>query len=140
MMVALAALFFSLGGAAVAATAIVPLAKRALNADKLGGKTRAQVVAEAAAVPGPASSAAAAVVVKSRDATIGGSADWTEYETMCDPGQRAVSGGLAWGSGPGADVYWWDSYPTPDGGGWRMSLMNEAAGGATFKLYVVCLS
>ena len=53
LVVAMLALLVALSGTAVAASLVVPLAKRALvadNAKKLGGKTRAQV----AATPGPA--------------------------------------------------------------------------------------
>ena len=60
LVIAVAALFVSLGGTAVAA-GVVPLAKRALVADtakKLGGQTPAQLTAAAAKQPGPASSAA----------------------------------------------------------------------------------
>ena len=55
LVIALAALFVSLGGTAVAA-GVVPLAKRALvadNAKKLGGQTPAQLTAAAAKQPGP---------------------------------------------------------------------------------------
>ena len=63
LVVAVIALFVSLGGTAVAA-GVVPLAKRALvadNAKKLGGQTAQAIAASAASRPGPASSAAGLV-------------------------------------------------------------------------------
>ena len=60
------ALFVALTGTAVAA-GIVAKAKFALNAGKLQGNTAAQV----AALPGPASSAASLVTVKSSAFTLG---------------------------------------------------------------------
>ncbi len=140
MVVALVALFFSLGGAAVAVTAIVPLAKRALvadNARKLDGKTRAQIVAQAAAVPHPTSSAAGLVSVKSRDVVLTGGAKGY-FDIDCDSGQRAVSGGIAYQSGD--DLWWWDTLPTDDGTGWRIWIDNRAISSATARIYVVCLT
>ena len=78
--VAMIALFVALGGTAGAvATQAVPLAKRALvaeNAKKLGGQTVAQIAAQATAkavrqspaAPGPASTAAGLVVIKTQAA------------------------------------------------------------------------
>jgi len=101
--VAVVALFFALGGTAGAITAAaVPLAKRALvadNAKKLEGKTSAQLLAAsakqasaAAQQPGPASSAAGLVTIKT--------ASWTlapnqggEFTVTCDAGQKAIAGG-----------------------------------------------
>ncbi len=63
------ALFIALSGTAVAA-GIVPLAKRALNADKakqadnakkVGGQTAAAIITQAAQTPGPAGTAAGLV-------------------------------------------------------------------------------
>lgn len=138
MVVALVALFFSLGGAAVATTtAIVPLAKRALTADnakKLGKQTLAQVVA----TPGPASSAAGLVTVESTTVTIGPGAD-DHFEVACDAGQRAIGGGLEWKSGP--DWWWGDHFPTEDGGSWRIYINNsEGSAPGVAEMYAICLA
>ena len=72
LVVALLALFVSLSGTAVAA-GVVPLAKRALSADKakladnarkLEGQTAAALLQKAGQMPGPASSAAGLVSTK----------------------------------------------------------------------------
>src|SRR5215218_5115976 len=94
--VATVALFVALGGTAGAVvTAAVPLAKRALvadNATKLGGKTAPQIVAQAAKAPGPASTAAALVVVKTGtwSLTPGTGGNFT---ATCDDGLKAIGGG-----------------------------------------------
>src|SRR3954447_8001041 len=95
LVVASLALAVSLSGTAVAA-GVVPLAKRSLSADnakKLQGETKAQIAAAAAALPGPASSAAALISVKSAPWSLaaGQGADIT---VACDGGQKAVSGGF----------------------------------------------
>ena len=74
-MVALLALFVSLSGTAVAA-GVVPLAKRALTADrakvadnakKLDGPATAALLQKAAQTPGPASSASGLVLDQAGD-------------------------------------------------------------------------
>src|SRR5215207_1685397 len=91
--IAVLALFVSLGGSAVAAT-VVPLAKRALSADKakvsdnakkLGGKTAAQLTTEAAAKAGPASSGAELVAVRKRPFTLD-AGEGRKYSVMCAAG------------------------------------------------------
>ena len=93
LVIALAALFISLGGTAIAA-GVVPLAKRALVADnamKLGGQTPASIAASAARRPGPASSAAGLVTVKTAPWSLapGG---FSDTAAMCDSGQKAAGG------------------------------------------------
>lgn len=137
MVVALVALFFSLGGVAVATTAIVPLAKRALTADN-AKKLEKQTLAQVVATPGPASSAAGLIGVKTRDATLAAGAEGF-FDTSCDSGQRAVNGGLEWVSGNGN--WWWsDSIPTADGMGWRIWLDSDSSSPTVFKLYAICVS
>jgi hypothetical protein len=129
MVVALIALFFALGGAAGAVTA-VPLAKRALNADnakKLSGKTLAQVTEQAAALPSPS-----ALTTKTLALTLGPQVEG--YSTIaCDAGQQAISGGY---STPAA-VLALDSYPA-DQLTWRTYLVNLTSGSAPVTLFVTC--
>src|SRR5215510_6524477 len=96
LVVATVALFIALGGTAGAVVnAAVPLAKRALTADnakKLGGQTSQQIAQQAAQLPGPASSAAGLVTVKTTTWSLnpdhGG-----DFTVTCDAPQKAVGGG-----------------------------------------------
>src|SRR6266516_4864127 len=87
--VATIALFVALGGTAGAVvTASVPLAKRALvadNAKKLGGQTASAIVSQAAEAPGPASSAAGIVAIKTGTWSLGPSGQ-SDFTTTCDSG------------------------------------------------------
>ena len=160
MVVALVALFVALSGSAVAA-GIVPLAKRALSADnakhalvgqrqaravadsakKVGTQTAAQIVqqavGQASQAPGPASSAAGLLTVKT--------ATWSNsprqgqmFTVTCDAGQKAVGGGyddaMGWSSG-------FDTKPTSDDGGWQVFIgtSSNAPGQQSGTLYAVCL-
>ena len=139
LVIAVAALFVSLGGTAVAA-GVVPLAKRALVADtakKLGGQTSAQLTAAAAKQPGPASSAAGLVTVKTSPWSLG-AAGHTDATVMCDAGQKAVGGGY---DDPGGYAYAWDTRPTGDGAGWRVhiDLSKDAPSQQTGAVYAMCL-
>jgi len=137
MVVALVALFSSLTGGAVAATA-VPLAKKALfadNAGRLQGKTATQLDAQAAAAPGPASSAAALLTVKSAGVSVGARAG-QEIGVSCDAGQKAISGGF---STEGAGLVM-ESSPNADASGWRMYVLNlDDAAGLSGTAFSVCL-
>jgi hypothetical protein len=139
LVVAIAALFVSLGGTAVAA-GVVPLAKRALvadNAKKLGGQTAAAIAADAAKQPGPASSAAGLVTVKTAPWSMApdGHAD---VAVMCDAGQKAVGGGY---DDPGGYAFAWDTRPTGDGAGWRVhiDLSEKAPSQQNGLVYAMCL-
>jgi hypothetical protein len=141
LVVATVALFVALGGTAGAVVnAAVPLAKRALTADnakKLGGQTSQQIAQQAAQLPGPASSAAGLVTVKTGtwSLTPGRSADFT---IACDSPQKAIGGG--WDD-PNGYGHSWDDRPTADGSGWRVyvSLSENASGTQTGGLYAVCI-
>ena len=141
LVVAMAALLFALGGTAGAVvTAAVPLAKRALTADnakKLGGKSATQLASQAAQVPGPASTAAGLVTVKTGTWSLGpdGGAD---FVVTCDSGQKALAGG--WDD-PSGWSHAWDDRPTPDGTGWRVyvTTADDAPGAQSGGLYAVCL-
>lgn len=129
--VALVALFVALSGTAVAA-GIVPRARLADNASKLQGKNAAQV---AALAPSPAS-LVGYVTVKSASWTLAASAQG-DFTATCDPGQKAVGGGFDAPNGGGLGL---DSRPTPDGGGWRVYILNvSTTAGASGSIYAVCL-
>ena len=145
LVVAMIALFVTVvGTAGAAAEQAVPLAKRALvadNAKKLGGQTLAQLTARtaaavqaAAATPGPASTAAGLVTIKTGTGQIpaGGAQAFT---VVCDAGQKVMGGGFS------SDklVLGFDSYPSNDTT-WSLFLgtLDEAAA-ANVSLYATCV-
>lgn len=145
MAVALVALFVALSGTAVAA-GVPALAKRALTADKakvadnakkLAGKTSAAIVSQAAAAPGPASTAAALVTVKTAPWNLNPNQGAT-FTLNCDAGAKAVAGG--WDD-PGGWAAAFDNRPSPDGLGWKIFIITapNAPGAQTGTLYTVCL-
>ena len=161
MVVAVAALFVALSGSAVAA-GIVPLAKRALTADnarhavaadnakhalaadsakKVGTQTAAQLVqqavSQASQAPGPASSAAGLVTVKT--------ATWSnapgqgqDFTVACDSGQKAVAGGYEDPFGASIGL---DTRPTADDSGWHVFIgtFSSAPGQQSGTVYAICL-
>jgi hypothetical protein len=156
LVVASLALGVALSGTAVAA-GIVPLAKRALNADnakhalvadaakKLGPQSTAAIIQQAAAqavseagqAPAPASTAAGLVVVKT--------GTWSNnprqgqnFTVICDVGQKAISGG--W-SDSGTSSASFQSLPTADGAGWTTNIytVSTAPGPQSGTLYAICL-
>ena len=140
LVVATIALFVALGGSAGAVvTAAVPLAKRALvadNAKKVGGQTPAQIATAAATRPGPASTAAGLVSIKTGSWSLAGDGH-SDFVISCDAGQKAIGGG--WDD-PGGWAHAWDDRPTPDGTGWRVYLTTDSAPGTqSGGLYAVCL-
>jgi len=148
MIVALVALLVSLSGTAWA-SGVVPLAKRALSADnakhaliadnakKIQGQTAAAVIKKAAALPGPASTAAGLVTIKTGSWTLTPGA-YSDFTVTCDAGQKAI--GYGW-EDPGGWAHEWDSRPSPDGGAWKVivTVSGEAPGQQTGPLYAVCL-
>ena len=160
MTVALLALFVALSGTAFAVgSAVVPLAKRALTADnaktanlakeanvaanarKLGGQDAAtlvqQAIAQSSKAPGPASTAAGLITVKTAPWSVGPSSHG-DFVVSCDAGQKAVAGG--W-EDPGGWAHPWDTRPTPDGTGWRtlVSVTSQAPGVQTGTVYAICV-
>jgi hypothetical protein len=134
MMVALLALFVALGGTAVAAVQIVPLAKRALvadNAKKLGGNTLNQIVGGiGAAVP-------QLISVKSTAWSLNPSGG-NDFSAACGAGEKAVAGGF---DNPNGDVLSIDTRPSSDGTSWRIFLINlSSSAPASGSIYVVCLA
>jgi hypothetical protein len=141
LVVALLALFVSLSGTAVAA-GVVPLAKRALSADKakvadnarkLEGKTAAALLQQAAQTPGPASSAAGLVTIKQAADSLA-PASGREYVIGCDGGKKVVSGGYS----TNGEVLGWDSRPISDSA-WGIYLGNGGDAAASVTLYAVCI-
>ena len=131
--VASIALFVALSGTAVAA-GVVPLAKRALSADTLKGKSPAALLRDAAAQPGPASSAAGLVTVKTQGDSVA-AGQYKETTIACDSGRKAISGGF-WSDGA---VLGTGSRPMGDTA-WQYGLINlDDARGASATLYVVCV-
>ena len=152
--IAMIALFVALGGTAGAvATQAVPLAKRALvadkakvattaktaliaeNAKKLGGQTSAQIVQAASQAPGPASSALGLITTKTSSVQIAAGSGGA-YTIQCDAGQKVVSGGfiadnvviLALANGPVNESTW------------GVGLLNlDDAAPANVNLYGICI-
>ncbi len=150
MAVALAALFVALSGTAVAA-GVPGLAKRALvadNAKKLGGQSPAALLATAkqaadasasaaAQQPGPASTAAGLVVVKSAGWSLSPRSG-NNFTVMCDAGQKVMSGG--W-SDPGDWSASFQSMPNGDGTGWTTNIYTPSVAPGTQSgiVYAVCV-
>ena len=136
--VAMIALFVALGGTAGAVvTAAVPLAKRALvadNAKKVGGQTAAQILSRAAQAPGPASSAAGLITIKTTPWSLGGDGQ-SDFPATCDAGQKAISGGFDISSGV---AFSFDNRPTSDGASWKVYLLAGSSGGSG-NIYAVCV-
>ena len=96
LVIATVALFIALGGSAGAVvTAAVPLAKRALvadNAKKVGGQTPAEIAAAAATRPGPASTAAGLVTIKTaagRSLPMAAATSWSRATLVRRPSVEA---------------------------------------------------
>lgn len=123
LVVAMIALFVALGGTAGAVvTAAVPLAKRALvadNAKKLSGQTSSQLVSQAAAAPGPASTATSLIAVKTAPFALSANGQGS-FTATCDAGQKAIAGGYA---NPVGTAFSVDNGPTSDGSGWSIYLI-----------------
>ena len=144
--VALVALFVALSGTAVAA-GVVPLATRALTADrakqaavadvakKLRPQAAVAMVQQAGQLPGPASSAAGLVSVKTAAFSLGANGG-SMFSAPCGSGEKALSGGF---DTPGS-VLSLDTLPTGDGSGWQIYLLNlSETAGASGTVYAVCL-
>jgi hypothetical protein len=153
MVVAVAALFIALSGTAWAVgNAVVPLARRALNADnakKLGGKTAAQVAAipgpaatlggktadQIAAIPGPASAVASLVSIKSVAWSLN-PGQQGPFTAACNAGQKATGGGF---DNPNGSAVAFESKPGTDGASWSVYELNVSSSApASGSVYVVC--
>jgi hypothetical protein len=146
LVVACVALAVSLSGTAVAAGIVAnarhanraDLATRALNSDRVQGRTAVQIAtagAQAGAqLPGPASTAAALVSVKIQAAAPVPPRATVTYTISCDAGARILAGGYA---SPGP-VHAYDSHPTGEGT-WTFELANDDTAPAELTLYATCL-
>jgi xanthosine utilization system XapX-like protein len=141
LVVALVALFVSLSGTAVAA-GVVPLAKRALTADKakvadnakkLEGQAAAKLLQRAAQMPGPASSVAGLLSTKQASDSVAPDSG-REIVIACDSGKKVVSGGYA----TAGNVLGFDSRPISDTA-WSLYLLNLGDAAAAVTLYAVCI-
>jgi hypothetical protein len=141
IVIAVLALFVSLSGTAVAA-GVVPLAKRALSADKakqadnakkLGGETAAAIIAKAAQTPGPAGTAAGLVSAKQASDSLAAQTG-REFVIACDGGKKVISGGFA----SDGSVLTFDSRPISDST-WGIYLMNIGDGNAGVTLHALCI-
>lgn len=141
LVVALLALFVSLSGTAVAA-GVVPLAKRALTADKakmadnarkLEGQAANALLQRAAQMPGPASSAAGLLSTKQANDSVAPDSG-REIVIACDGGKKIVSGGYA----STGNVLGFDSRPISDAA-WSIYLANFDDAATAVTLYAVCI-
>jgi hypothetical protein len=139
LVVATVALFVALSGTAGAVVnAAVPLAKRALvadNAKKLQGKTAAALVQQAAAQPGPASTATGLVSIISAPAGQVASGTVRTVDVVCGTaGTKVIAGGM---SSDGA-VATFDSFPKSDNT-WEIAFGNLGDSPANVNVYALCL-
>lgn len=164
MTVALIALFAGFTGSAIAQS-VVPLAKRALTADKakvaanaqkLNGRTAAQIAAtpgpatdaatlngqtaaQIAATPGPASPIpASAITYRTQSYIVDQEGAIARDSALCLSGEKAIGGGFEQESGL-ADVI--GNRPVPDGTGWRFGIFAESGNQlpSVGTIYAVCL-
>src|SRR5206468_1553362 len=89
LVVSFVALFVALTGSAVAST-IVARAKLADNALKLQGKTADSLIQQGSKLPGPASSAAGLVTIKSAAYNLAAQQQ-SDFAVACDSGAKAIS-------------------------------------------------
>jgi len=147
LVVACLALVVALSGTAVAAGIVAnarnankaDLALRAINADKVGGKTALQIAAAGAQagaqLPGPASTAAGLVVVKTQSGGQVAASHSGTFVISCDAGAKIMGAGFS-SDGPVINV---DSYPTSDTT-WTVELVNlDDAATHNVSLYASCL-
>ena len=143
--VACIALIIALSGTAIAA-GIVPnarhantadVATRALNADKVQGRTAVQIAAAGAQagaqLPGPASTAAGLITLKTQPGVVPAK-DAAMYTISCDAGAKIMAAGYA---SPGT-IHSFDSYPSSDTA-WTFKLANDDSAPANLTLYATCL-
>lgn len=166
LVVAMIALFAALASTGVAAD-IVPLAKRALTADKakvatkannalkLQGATAEQVAAipgpatdsatlngltaaQIAATPGPTSALSTSLfAIRSIGWSIQLEGDRTEARALCASGEKAIAGG--WDQANGA-AYVLVDRPIPDGSGWFFRIWADSGDTvpANGSVWVIC--
>jgi len=96
-----------------------------------------QAVSQAAKSPGPASTAAGLITIKTAPWSLNPRAE-NNFTVICDSGQKAVGGG--W-SDPGDRSSSYQSLPTADGGGWMINIYTSstAPGPQSGSVYAICL-
>jgi len=163
LVISMIAFFVALSGTGYAAK-IVPLAKRALSADKakvaadaqkLNGQTAIQIAAipgpatdaatlsgqtaaQIAATPGPTSSLAGSLFTYRTDSwSVDGEGQVTRVTANCQAGEKAVAGG--WDQVSGA-AYVLTDRPVPDGSGWRFIIWGDSGDtlSAVGSVYAIC--
>ncbi len=149
LVISMLALFVALAGTGIAQNAI-PLARRALtantakvaaNAQKLQGRTAAQVAAtpgpgtdaatlngqtaaQIAAASGPTSTLAGGLfTIRSTGWSILNEGDVVDARALCLPGERAVNGGYDYADGLASTIA---DRPIPDGSGWFIKIFAES--------------
>jgi hypothetical protein len=164
MFVALVSLFVAFTSTGWAQN-VVPLAKRALTADKakvatnaqrLNGRTATQIAAtpgpatdaatlngqtaaQIAGTPGPASSLpAGAITYRSQSWSVNAEKEIARDTARCLTGEKVVGGG--WDQADGVVLTVRDQ-PLPDGSGWRVNLFAESGDDlpASGTMWAVCL-
>lgn len=167
MTVAVIALFAGFTGSAIAQS-VVPLAKRALTADKakvattaqnarkLNGRTAAQVAAipgpatdaatlngqtaaQIAATPGPASPIpASAITYRQQSWSVNNEDELARDTALCGPNEKVIGGG--WDQASGI-AYPLRDQPLPDGSGWRVHMLGESGNDlpAVGTFWAVCM-
>lgn len=164
MFVALVSLFVAFTSTGWAQN-VVPLAKRALTADKakvatnaqrLQGRTAAaiaatpgpatdaatlngQTAAQIAGTPGPASSLpAGAITYRSQSWSVNAEKELTRDTARCLSGEKVIGGG--WDQADGI-AYPLRDAPLPDGSGWRVHMFGDSGDElpATGTFWAVCL-
>ena len=165
MVVAMVSLFVALTSTGWAQK-VVPLAKRALTADKakvatnaqrLNGRTATQIAAtpgpatdaatlngqsaaQIAGTPGPATSLPAGTISYRTQSWSVEGLDQTAADTaMCLQGEKAIGGG--WDQDRGGIGYVLTDRPVPDGSGWRVRVFGQEANDlpASGTMWAVCL-
>lgn len=166
LVISMIALFVALSSTGFASD-IVPLAKRALTADKakvantakvatdalkVNGQTATQIAAtpgpatdlqgqsaaQIAATPGPASSISGSTfTTRSRGWSIQSEGNTTTERALCNTGERAIAGG--WDQANGA-AYVLQDKPLADGSGWLFQIWAESGDTvpANGSVWVIC--
>jgi hypothetical protein len=147
LLVACVALIVALSGTAVAAGIVTnarhanraDLATRALNADRLQGRSAVQIAAAGAQagaqLAGPASTAAGLVTVKTSPAGRVPAAGTATFSISCDGGAKVVGGGYSTDS----PMLVLQSYPASDTT-WSVRLVNvDNSAAHDVGVYATCL-
>jgi len=167
MFIALVSLFVALTSTGWAQNA-VPLAKRALTADKakvatnakkLNGRTASQIAAtpgpatdaatlngqtaaQIAATPGPSTGGgsipASAITYRTQSWSVNNEDDTSRDTALCLPGEKVIGGGWDQASGIAYPI---KDAPLPDGSGWRVHMLGESGNDlpAVGTFWAVCL-